>query len=157
MGYIEDIRKIVGTRPLILVGAVVIMCDANGRILLQQRKYPKDSWGLPGGLMELGESTEEVACREVYEETNLIVEDLKLINVYSGPDQYAVAANGDEFYTVTIAYYSYAFHGKLIVDQSEVNECRYVDPAQLPDKIVGSHRKIIMDFLSIREGIINQI
>ncbi len=54
MGYIEDIRKLVGHRPLILVGAVVVMVDEHGRILLQQRKFPKGSWGLPGGLMELG-------------------------------------------------------------------------------------------------------
>lgn len=33
--------------------------------------------------MELGESTVETAKREVLEETNLIVEDLKLLGVYS--------------------------------------------------------------------------
>ncbi|MGE8203355.1 NUDIX hydrolase [Heyndrickxia sp. NPDC080065] len=149
MGYIEDIRKLVGHRPLILVGAVVVMLDDKGRILLQQRKFPKESWGLPGGLMELGESTEDVARREVYEETRLTVEDLKLINVYSGPGQYSKAENGDEFYTVTVAYYTDKFHGKLVVDKTELNDCQFIDPNQLPEKVVGSHRKIIMDYLAM--------
>jgi 8-oxo-dGTP pyrophosphatase MutT (NUDIX family) len=37
----------------------VIIKNKSGEILLQQRKHPHDFWGLPGGLMELGESTEE--------------------------------------------------------------------------------------------------
>jgi 8-oxo-dGTP pyrophosphatase MutT (NUDIX family) len=149
LGYIEDIRKLVGHRPLILVGAVVVMVDEHGRILLQQRKFPKGSWGLPGGLMELGESTEDVARREVFEETRLTVEDLKLINVYSGPSQYIKAENGDEFFAVTVAYYTENFSGTLVVDQVELNDCQFIDPLELPEGIVKSHRKVVMDYLAL--------
>jgi 8-oxo-dGTP pyrophosphatase MutT (NUDIX family) len=83
MGYIEELREIVGHRPLLFVGAVTVIVDEMGRLLLQQRTYPKGVWGIAGGLMELGESTEEVARREVYEETGLRVDELHLINVYS--------------------------------------------------------------------------
>ncbi|CAM4004381.1 NUDIX hydrolase [Lederbergia lenta] len=38
MGYVEELRKIVGHRPLIFVDAVTIIVDECGRILLQQRK-----------------------------------------------------------------------------------------------------------------------
>ena len=34
MGYIEELREIIGTRPLILVGAVVGVVDEDGKILL---------------------------------------------------------------------------------------------------------------------------
>ncbi len=91
MTYIEEIRALVGTRPLILVGAVVIISDDEGRVLLEQRKFPYGQWGLPGGLMELGESAEDAARREVLEETSLVVGSLVLEGVYSGPDHFITA------------------------------------------------------------------
>ena len=114
MGYVEDLRAIVGHRPLILVGSVVIIIDEKGRLLLQERQFPKGAWGIPGGLMELGESTEDVAKREIFEETGYKIDELKLINVYSGPQNFTVAENGDEFYVVTTAYFTDKFKGKFM-------------------------------------------
>ena len=148
MGYIEELRKLVGHRPLIFVGSVTVIVDEKGRILIQQRKFPEGSWGLPGGLMELGESTEDVAKREVYEETGLKVEDLQLINVYSGPEHFIKAKNGDEFYVVTVAYFTNSVSGELKVDPTESISFQYFDPEELPSTIVGSHRRIINEFLN---------
>ncbi|ADU28886.1 NUDIX hydrolase [Evansella cellulosilytica] len=147
MGYVEELRALVGTRPLIFVGAVVIITDSEGRILLQERQYPPHSWGLPGGLMELGESTEETARREVYEEMNIELGRLELLKVYSGPDQFVMAANGDEFYVVIVAYHTGETTGKLIVDETESKSAAYIQVDELPDGVVKSHRKIIEDFL----------
>lgn len=147
MGYISDLRKLVGHRPLIFVGATVILTDNLGRILLQQRKYPKGSWGIPGGLMELGESTEDVARRELFEESNLSVGQLHLINVYSGSDQFIIAENGDEFYTVTIAYYSDDYEGEMKVDNAESINFEFFYPDEMPEGIVKSHQKMLNDFL----------
>ena len=147
MGYVEDLRKIVGHRPLILVGAVTVLIDDSGQILLEQRRFPKESWGLPGGLMELGESTEDVARREVMEETGLTVKDLQLINVYSGPNHFVVAENGDEFFVVTVAYHTRDFEGKLKVDKKESISFQFFDPKKLPSKMVKSHKAIIEEFL----------
>lgn len=147
MGYIEDIRAIVGHRPLIFVGSVVIIVDEQGRILLQQRVHPHGVWGLPGGLMELGESTEDVAVREVFEETGLSVKDLNLLNVYSGPEHFIRAANGDEFYVVTIAYWTKTFHGDIKMDSSESIKLQFVHPSDFPDSMVKSHKRMLEDFL----------
>ncbi len=147
LGYVEELRKIVGHRPLIFVGAVTIIVDECGRILLQQRKFPSGTWGITGGLMELGESTEEVAKREVFEETGLKIDDLQLINVYSGAENYIKAENGDEFYVVTIAYFSKNVKGNLLVDTSESLTFEFFYPDQLPNNIVKSHKKILDEFL----------
>ena len=144
MGYIQDLRSLVGHRPLIFVGAVTIIVDELGRLLLQQRKFPNGVWGITGGLMELGESTEDVARREIFEETGLKVEKLNLINVYSGPQNYIKAENGDEFYVVTVAYYSMGFEGELNIDQSESITFDFFYPDELPKNIVKSH-KVILD------------
>ena len=148
MGYIEDIRSLVGHRPLILVGCVVVIVDKRGRLLLQERVYPDKTWGLAGGLMELGERAEETAKREVREETGLEVENLKLINVYSGPDHFAVAENGDEFYMVTCAYHTRCYHGELNADLTESHQVRFFNPDELPSPIVKSHRMVIEEYLS---------
>ncbi|HCQ90626.1 MAG TPA: DNA mismatch repair protein MutT, partial [Clostridium sp.] len=95
MNYVEELRSIVGHRPLILVGAVVIIIDNRNRILLQKRKTTSyGMWGIPGGLMELGESTEDTARREVLEETGLTVGKVKLIDVFSGPESLVKVPNG---------------------------------------------------------------
>ena len=60
-----DLREIVGTHPLMMPGANVIVLDSDDKILLQLRA-DNDCWGLPGGSLELGESLEQVAKRELF-------------------------------------------------------------------------------------------
>lgn len=141
MGYVEELRKVVGHRPLILVGAVVLVLNENGHVLLQQRTEPYGKWGLLGGLMELGESPEETACREVYEEAGIHVRNLKLINVYSGANYFIKLANGDEFQSVTTAYYTDEYEGKFSVNKEEAVELKFFPITELPKYIVGSHKK----------------
>ncbi|WP_164669703.1 NUDIX hydrolase [Virgibacillus doumboii] len=148
MGYIEELREVVGHRPLIFVGSVTIIIDELGRLLLQQRKFPNGTWGITGGLMELGESTADVARREVYEETGLKVDKLNLINIYSGPQHYIKAENGDEFYVVTVAYFSEGYEGELNIDKSESIKFEFFYPSELPENIVNSHRAILDEFLT---------
>lgn len=148
MGYIEELRALVGHRPLILVGAVVVIVDRQNRILLQQRIHPPGKWALPGGLMELGESAEDTARREVFEETSLEIGELKLIDVFSGPQSFITAPNGDEFYAVTIAYSTREARGELVVDLTESLGFRYFPQDELPETIVGSHRRILDRYFS---------
>lgn len=150
MSYVEDLRKIVGHRPLILVGAVTIIINNKKRILLQKRKATSfGMWGLLGGLMELGESTEDTARREVLEETGLTIGKLNLIDVFSGPGNFLKVQNGDEFYSVTVAYYTNEVNGNLVIDESESLGFSFFDINQLPDNIVKSHRKMINRFLEL--------
>ena len=67
------VKRLYPRQPIVGVGAVII-CD--GRILLERRKNDpgKGKWSIPGGLVELGESTEQTVIREVKEETDLEVE-----------------------------------------------------------------------------------
>lgn len=79
--YILDLRKTVGHRPLLQVGASVIVVDSEGRILLQKRR-DNGLWGYAGGSVELDEEVEKAAMRELFEETGLFADELELFGVF---------------------------------------------------------------------------
>lgn len=62
--YIMDLRTVVGHRPLLQVGASVIVVDSENRILLQLRS-DNHCWGYAGGSVELDEDVEDAAKREL--------------------------------------------------------------------------------------------
>ena len=82
-----NLRKKVGSAPLIMVGACVLIFNENNQLLMQLRK-DNNCWGLAGGAMELGESLEEVAKREMFEETGLQASQLDFFKTFSGKDFY---------------------------------------------------------------------
>lgn len=152
MNYVKTLRDQVGQTPLILVGAVVLVIN-NGHILLEQRNESQARFGLPGGLMEWAESTEETARRELLEETGLVAEQLTLLGVYSGKNYVTTLANGDVFQSVTLAYVTTETSGTLrISEESFALTCFPL--TELPDNIVGSHRVMIEDYLRLQHGAI---
>ena len=73
--YIMDLRKIVGHAPLLQCAASVIIENGQGEILLG-RRTDNHQWGYSGGSIELGETVEECAKRELFEEMGLVAEEL---------------------------------------------------------------------------------
>ena len=142
--YYKTIRKYVGNKPVILPGSAVIIVNEQKEILLQQR--PDASWGLPGGLMDLGESYEEVACREVFEETGLILHDLKLLGVFSGKEYFSKIENGDEFYSVTAVFLSKTVNGNLTINHESL-ALAYFSPLKLPENIKREYKGFITPYL----------
>lgn len=129
-----NLRKIVGSRPLIMVGACVLLIDQHNRILLQLRK-DNNCWGLPGGSMELGETIEETASRELKEETGLISSRFELIDVFSGPLYYFRYPNGDETYSVIHLYRANGVKGTLEMNDGESINLQYFSKEALPKDI----------------------
>ena len=129
-----DLRKIVGRRPLLQVGASVIVEDKEGRILLQLRS-DNHCWGYAGGSVELDEVVEEAAKRELFEETGLVANDLELFGVFSGIDTHYVYPNGDEVSNVDIVYICKDYSGELCCQQGEVDDLRFFEVDKIPDNI----------------------
>ncbi|HDR7785647.1 DNA mismatch repair protein MutT [Bacillus cereus] len=142
MGYIEELRKVVGSRPLNLAGVAVAVFNEQGQILLQQRR--NGIWGVPGGFVELGESTEEAGRREVFEETGIEIGTLQLISVFSGKEFFVKLPNRDEFYPITIAYLCKDIKGGLLkADGIESLSVQFFDFDKLPENISPFIKKLI--------------
>lgn len=69
-------------QPRVGVGAVIF--DPMHRVLLVQRRNPpaEGQWGLPGGVVELGETLQQALQREIAEECGIEVDVVDLIGVY---------------------------------------------------------------------------
>jgi 8-oxo-dGTP pyrophosphatase MutT (NUDIX family) len=146
LGYVSELRKLVGNRPLILPGAVVLIFNDKDELLLQHRT--DGGWGLPGGIMELGESLEETGRREVKEETGLIIGDLKLEGVFSGSEYFLKVENGDELYSVTAVYSTHGYEGEMKMDESESVDLQFFSLEQLPDGLQKSYLDFIKHYLN---------
>lgn len=71
--------------PLLAADCVVL--DGRGRVLLVRRKFPpfQGYYALPGGFVEIGETVEDAARRELEEETGVKAGRLRMVGVYSDP------------------------------------------------------------------------
>lgn len=144
--YIMDLRKIVGHRPLLQVGASVIVVDSDNRVLLQLRS-DDHTWGYAGGSVELDEVVEEAAKRELFEETGLIAEELELFGVFSGKETHNIYPNGDEVSNVDIVYVCKKYTGNLTCQEGEVDELRFFAINEIPDNLFKPIQKALYQWI----------
>jgi len=140
MDYIQYLREMVGTKPVIMVTAGVVILNAEGELLMQHRA-DDGTWGLVGGFMELGESVEEAARREVLEETGLTVGQLELLGVISETEPFTYP-NGDRAQIVTVVYASDEVSGVLQID-AEGLELRCFALDALPELLFAPNIPIL--------------
>lgn len=134
MGYVSEIRKYVGHRPIIHPAASVIVEDTQGRILMQ-RRTDNGTWSYCGGAVELFERVEDAAARELFEETGLTAGELSLFGVFSGENLHYTYPNGDEVSTIDIVFICRSYSGKLRAQPGEVEELKFFSIDELPENI----------------------
>jgi len=133
--------------PLLTVDGVIIL---NGKIVLIKRKNEpyRGSFALPGGFVEIGETTEEAVKREVMEETGLLIEILKLVGVYSDPSR------DPRGHTVSVAYLAVGKgEPKADTDAADVG-C--FDPNNLPE-LAFDHKRILNDAGDDIDGVLSKM
>jgi len=112
----------------------------EGRILLDHRR--DGSWGLFGGALEVGESAEECARREILEETNLALGDLTLVGVFSHPSRIIERA-GVAVQSLTICFSANALSTDLRIS-SESRDAGFYSLEEISAlPIVARHSMII--------------
>jgi mutator protein MutT len=152
MGYIMDLRKELGHRALIMSAACVLFVNEKNEILLQQRA-DNHLWGYPGGSMELGESFEEAAVREAFEESGLIADKLEFFATESGENTHYIYPNGDEIYVAGVVYICREYHGEMKIQEEEVLQQRFFAEEDLPEKLDPLNEHFIRKAFKVIKGV----
>jgi len=148
-GYIKNLRALVGTMPILMCGASVIVENEKGEILLQLRK-DSNCWGYPGGAVEINEVVEDAARRELFEETGIVADTLELFGVFSGPELYHIYPHGDEVSNIDIVYICRDYSGETRADLVESNEVKFFPIDNLPSNLSPPTVPVIRKYVESR-------
>jgi ADP-ribose pyrophosphatase YjhB (NUDIX family) len=126
--------------PKIAVNAVVL--NAKGEALLAKRT-DNGLWCIPGGHVDLGETLEVAVLRELLEETGLRAKVLRLVGIYSDPENSLHIAQGQEWHTIRVTFLC-EVTGGTITPSEETSEIRYFPLGALPP-LITDHAKRLKD------------
>jgi 8-oxo-dGTP pyrophosphatase MutT (NUDIX family) len=137
---------------IVRLGVAVIIRDDAGRILLERRS-DCGWWGCLGGRVEPGESVEQTALRETFEETGLTVRITGLVGLYSEPAGRIVTFPDNVVQLVDVAVTAEIVSGQLRISP-ESEELRFFLPQELPAEIVPPARRVLQDAIEGLSGVL---
>ena len=126
---IGDIYTYKYPRPAVTADCVVITKETEPKVLLIQRGNDpfKGYWAFPGGFMDMDETTEQCAFRELEEETGLVVTQLHQIGAYSKVDR------DPRGRTITVAYLSVVEQPFAVQGQDDAAKAQWFPLSDLPE------------------------
>lgn len=127
-------------RPAVTADCVVITEENEPKVLLIQRGNEpfKGCWAFPGGFMNMDETTEQCAVRELEEETGLKVTEIRQIGAYSKVDR------DPRGRTVTVAYLAIIDKAEAVKGLDDAAEAQWFPISNLP-KLAFDHEEIMRD------------
>jgi 8-oxo-dGTP diphosphatase len=139
-------------RPAVTADCVVITKEAEPKVLLIQRGFDpyKGCWAFPGGFMNIDETTEQCAIRELEEETGLKVDTINQIGAYSKVDR------DPRGRTITVAYLAIVDGPVEVTGQDDAAKAEWFPLSTLP-KLAFDHDDIIQDAIKRYRQIVNPL
>ena len=128
--FYRSLRDRAGSSLLLMPAVAAIVRDREGRILLQQQH--DDSWSLPAGAIEPGESPSQAVVREVVEETGLVVQPDCVVAVVGGLSCRVRYPNHDEVEYVVTVFDCSVSGGDHVVSNAETKRLAYFAIEKMP-------------------------
>ena len=134
MDYIHDLRQVIGPRKIILncAGALIVKDDK----ILFQRRTDNGKWGLIGGLVEMNETYEQAALREIREETGLEVKLDSFLGIFHNHNM--VWSNGDAAHVISAMFTASIVSGEPRIDE-ESYELKFFAREEIPPLFAEDH------------------
>ncbi len=124
---------------------VDIIIELDSGIALIERKNPPYGWAIPGGFVDVGETLEEAAVREAFEETLLKVRLKTQLHAYSAPKR------DPRFHTISVVFVAEA-HGTPMA-RDDARRIGVFTEDSLPGPLAFDHAGILKDYFRWkREG-----
>jgi len=131
--YLGKLREVIGPRLVLMPGARVICEQADGKILVI-RRGDFGTWALPAGSAEEGQSIEQTAAQELWEETGLTAISLVPFGFASHPEHDLMHyPNGDLLQAFSMMFHCTRWQGTPRADGDESLEVAWIDPDALPE------------------------
>ncbi len=141
--YYEGDR--IGRNGRLLLGCSATLFDEQGAKVLLTRRADNQRWCLPGGQVESGESVAETCIREMWEETGLRVQVVRLLGVYSSPHRLLEYADGNRYHLVSLNFEVVQVGGELQLS-NETTAYGYFDRAEIANMdVIEPHTERIQD------------
>ena len=126
--YIHELRRIIGSRKIIINCSATLIIKENK--ILFQRRTDNGKWGLIGGILEMNETYEEAALREIREETGLEVKLESFIGVFHNYNM--VWNNGDTAHVISAIFTASIISGEPRIDE-ESYELKFFGKDDIPE------------------------
>lgn len=131
-------------RPAVTADVAVITTEQEPKVLLIQRGNEpyKAHWAFPGGFMDMDETTEQCAIRELEEETGLQISEVKQIGAYSKVDR------DPRGRTITVAYIARIANAEKVNGQDDAAKAEWFPINNLPP-LAFDHEDIMKDAIEL--------
>ena len=138
----------IGRQGQLRLGCAAVLFDKTREHLLLTRRSDNGQWCLPGGTFDPGESVAEGCEREVFEETGLQVEVLRLTGVYSNPDQLVVYPDGNKVHVFVLCFEVRRVGGDLGLSAETTGAQFFPVGEALQIDLFHGHAEFIRDILT---------
>ncbi|MBW4656322.1 MAG: NUDIX hydrolase [Kaiparowitsia implicata GSE-PSE-MK54-09C] len=130
--------------PVPTVDIIIELLDRPYRpIVLIERLNSPFGWALPGGFIDYGETVEDAATREAYEETGLQIKVTEQFQVYSDP------ARDERLHTISVVMLATASGEPFAGDDAK--NVKVFEPWDIPKDLCFDHGQILRDYRYYRD------